>query len=431
MGFFAGGMLLLCAMLALAAAWLYGRPASHAGGQWSVSQLGFRNTTYRPGRSVLCIALIASAAFIIVAVDAFRREGTAADLDPRSGTGGFTLLADTLLPVAHDTSSPGGRDELNIADLYDPDGALEGVTLRRFRVRPGEDASCLNLYQAKDPRILAPTGDFVAEGRFAFGASLAESEAEVANPWLLLDREFDDGAIPAIADATSLAYALHLSIGDDFVINRDTDRPLRLRIVAALSDSIFQRELLIGERHFERVFRDYDGYRFFLIDALPERAAEVSAALEDRLADYGFDVVSAGERLAAFHRVENTYLATFQTLGGLGLMLGTFGLGAVLLRNVLERHRELALLRAVGYSGGHVSLMVLAENAFLLLAGVLAGTVSALVAIAPAWIERGVGLPVLSLGALLAVVIATGLTASLAATVAVVRAPLLAALRAE
>ncbi len=430
-GFFAGGMLLLCAMLALAAAWLYARPASHAGGRWSVSQLGFRNTAYRPGRSVLCIALIASAAFIIVAVDAFRREGTAADLDPRSGTGGFTLLADTLLPIAQDTSSPGGRDTLNIADLYDPDGPLEGVTLRRFRVRPGEDASCLNLYQAKDPRILAPTGDFVAEGRFAFGASLAESEAEVENPWLLLDREFDDGAIPAIADATSLAYALHLSIGDDFVINRDTDRPLRLRIVAALSDSIFQRELLIGEQHFERVFRDYDGYRFFLIDALPERQAEVSAALEDRLADYGFDVVSAGERLAAFHRVENTYLATFQTLGGLGLMLGTFGLGAVLLRNVLERHRELALLRAVGYNGRHVSLMVLAENAFLLLAGVLAGTVSALVAIAPAWIERGVGLPVLSLGALLAVVVATGLTASLAATVAVVRAPLLAALRAE
>ena len=430
-GFFAGGLLLLCAMLALAAAWLYGRPASHAGGQWSVSQLGFRNTAYRPGRSVLCIALIASAAFIIVAVDAFRREGGATDLDPRSGTGGFTLLADTLLPIADDTSSAGGRDALNIADLYDPDGALEGVTLRRFRVRPGEDASCLNLYQAKDPRILAPTGDFVAEGRFAFGASLAVSEAEIDNPWLLLDREFDDGAIPAIADATSLAYALHLSIGDDFVINRDTGRPLRLRIVAALSDSIFQRELLIGEQHFARVFRDHDGYRFFLIDAPPERAADVSAALEDRLADYGFDVVSAGERLAAFHRVENTYLATFQTLGGLGLMLGTFGLGAVLLRNVLERHRELALLRAVGYSGGHVSLMVLAENALLLLAGVLAGTVSALVAIAPAWIERGAGLPVLSLGTLLAVVIATGLTASLAATVAVVRAPLLAALRAE
>ncbi|MYD84755.1 MAG: ABC transporter permease, partial [Acidobacteria bacterium] len=324
-----------------------------------------------------------------------------------------------------------GRSELFLDDLFAEGEPLAGVTLARFRLRPGEDASCLNLYQAKDPRVLAPSAAFVAEGRFGFGATAAETPEEEANPWLLLDREFDDGAIPALADATSLAYALHLSIGDDFVLNRDTDRPVTLRIVGALSDSIFQRELLIGERHFERVFPDYDGYRFFLIDAPPERAGEVSAALEDRLVDFGFDVVSAAERLAAFHRVENTYLATFQTLGGLGLVLGTFGLGAVLLRNVLERRRELALMRAVGYNAGHLSAMVLAENAFLLFAGLAIGAGCAIVAIAPAWLERGGGVPLLSLGGLLFIVVATGLAASLAATVAAVRSPLLGSLRAE
>ena len=297
-------------------------------------------------------------------------------LDPRSAnTAGFTLLADTLLPIVP-TTRPAveGQDELFVADLFEEGEALAGVTLERFRLRPGEDASCLNLYQAKDPRVLAPTPAFVAEGRFAFGATAAETPDEEANPWLLLDREFADGAIPAIADSTSLNYALHIGIGDDFVLNRDTDRPITLRIVGALSDSIFQRELLISEAHFERVFPDYEGYRFFLIDAPPARMADVSAALEDRLVDFGFDVVSAGERLAAFHRVENTYLATFQTLGGLGLILGTFGLGAVLLRNVLERRRELALMRAVGYNARHLSLMVLAENAFLLFAGLVTGT---------------------------------------------------------
>ena len=430
-GFFAGGLLLLCAMLALTWAWLAGRPRRHTTGPWSVSQVGFRNATCRPGRSVLCIALIASASFIIVAVDAFRREGTDAQLDRHSGTGGFTLLADTLVPIAHDPSSQGGRDLLNLTDLYEPGGTLEGVALSRFRVRPGEDASCLNLYQAKDPRIVAPTEAFVADGRFGFGTTMAETADESENPWLLLDRQFADSAIPAIADTTSLTYALHLSVGDDFVLNRDTDQPIRLRIVAALSDSIFQRELLIAEDQFKRVFPDYDGHRFFLIDAPPDRSGEVSAALEDRLVDFGFDVVSAGEQLAAFHRVENTYLATFQTLGGLGLILGTFGLGAVLLRNVFERNRELALLRAVGYNAGHLSLMVLAENAFLLFTGVLVGTVCALVAIAPAWLERGGGLRFLSLGALLLVVVVTGLTASLAATVAALRSPLLQALRTE
>ena len=271
----------------------------------------------------------------------------------------------------------------------------------------------------------------VSEGRFRFSSSIAETEAEETNPWLLLNREFEDGAIPAIADATSLAYALHLSVGDDFVLNRDTDNPITLRIVAALSDSIFQRELLIGESHFERVFADYEGYRFFLIDAPVERLELVSASLEDRMSDFGFDVVSSGERLAAFHRVNNTYLATFQTLGGLGLILGTFGLGAVLLRNVLERRRELALMRAVGYNAGHLSLMVVAENSFLLFAGLAVGTSSAIVAIAPAWLERGGGVPLLSLGVLLLIVVAVGLSASVAATIAAIRSPLLSSLRTE
>ena len=110
---------------------------------------------------MLCIALIASAAFIIVAVDAFHREGAENELNPQSGTGGYPLLADTLLPIAHDLSVAAGQDALNLFDFYESGGVLEGVTFTRFRLRPGEDASCLNLYQAKDPRILAATETFL------------------------------------------------------------------------------------------------------------------------------------------------------------------------------------------------------------------------------------------------------------------------------
>ena len=54
---------------------------------------------------------------------------------------------------------------------------------------------------------------------------------------------------------------------------------------------------------------------------------------------------STGARLAAFQEVQNTYLSIFQLLGGLGLLLGTVGLGMVVLRNALERRSELAELR--------------------------------------------------------------------------------------
>jgi putative ABC transport system permease protein len=430
-GFFGGGMLLLVAALLLQSLWLRrgGGTSIEGGGWWAVIRLGFRNATYRPGRSVVCIALIASAAFIIVSVDAFRRDASQTH-DANSGSGGFPLLAESLLPIVHDPNTREGREALNLNDQGAPDSTA-GVTFARFRVRPGDDASCLNLYQPRNPKIIAATNEFVDAKRFAFQSSLAASDEEKNNPWLLLHREFPDGAVPVIADANSMNYVLHLKLGEDVVLPSSKDgQPLRLRLVADLSDSILQSELVMSEKNFLRSF-DEEGYRFFLIDAPVSAEAVVATTLEDRLSDFGFDVVPTGERLANFHRVENTYLSTFQMLGGLGLLLGTLGMAAVLLRNVLERRRELALLRAVGYNSTHFTWMIIAENAFLLCCGLATGTVCALLAIAPVFFSRPAHVGSFSLGLLLLAVLISGLTASIVATWAALRAPLLPALRAE
>ncbi|HKE55569.1 MAG TPA: FtsX-like permease family protein, partial [Pyrinomonadaceae bacterium] len=431
-GFFGGGTLLLAALLLYQSSWLrrhHKKPLAGAG-WWAITRLGFRNAAYRPARSVLCIALIASAAFIIVAVDSFRHRDTKSTLERNSGTGGYPLLADSLLPLVQDPNSREGREALNLAD-DNPDAPINGVGLSRFRVQPGDDASCLNLYQPRNPKIMAPTNDFVQSNRFAFQSSLATNNEERANPWLLLNQALPDGAVPVIADANSLTYVLHLKLGDELELQHG-DRPVRVRVVAALADSIFQSELLMSEKNFIQAFPDQQGYRFFLIDLPnPNRVGEVTAALEDRLADFGFDVQPTGERLASFHRVENTYLSTFQMLGGLGLILGTIGLAAVLLRNVLERRRELALLRAVGYNSRHFTLMIVAENALLLFAGVVTGTFCALLAITPVFFSRAGRFSGISLGLLLLAVLVSGLAASVVATWATLRTPLLPALRAE
>jgi len=431
-GFFGSATFLLAAFLCYQSAWLRrgGGKSINGAGWWAVARLGFRNATYRPGRSVLCIALIASAAFIIVSVDSFRHRDGVALLDRKSGSGGFPLLAEALLPVVYDPNTSEGRESLNLT-AADGSTQLSGVTFSRFRVRPGDDASCLNLYQPANPRIIAPTDDFVRSNRFVFQDSLASSPEEKENPWLLLHREFSDGAVPVVADANSMTYVLHLKLGDDFVLNREGG-PVRLRLVGSLADSIFQSELVMAERNFLRLFPEQEGYRFFLIDTpRPEQSTAIAAVLEDRLSDFGFDVVPTAERLANFHRVENTYLSTFQMLGGLGLLLGTLGMAAVLLRNVIERRRELALLRAVGYNSSHFTLMVVAENALLLFCGLVTGSVCALLAIAPVFFSRHAQLPGISLALLLLAVLISGLTASIIATWAALRSPLLPALRAE
>ncbi len=425
--FFGAGSALLIASLCAAAWWLRHRARSgiYGHGWLSVSRLGMRTATYRPGRSVLSIAVIAAATFILISVEAFRRGDQLADTGPTSGVGGYDLLMETVLPVVQDPNTETAREALNLIDL-DP-----SVTFEPMRLLPGDDASCLNLYEPRSPRIVAARRSFLQEGRFAFQGSLSETDEEGRNPWLLLEKSQADGAIPVIGDANSMTYVLHKKLGDVIVLPRG-DGEIRLRLVAALRDSIFQGELLMAEENFLEVFPEQEGYRVLLVRAGNEPVAGLEAKLEEGFADLGAQVIGTAERLAQFHRVENTYLSTFQTLGGLGLLLGTFGLATVLLRNVLERKRELALLGAVGYRRMHVMTMVVAENVLLLVAGLTAGALSAALAIAPAVAERGSGLPFTSGSALLMIaVLMTGLLSSVIAMRAATRMPLLASLRSE
>src|SRR4029453_6017477 len=211
--------------------------------------------------------------------------------------------------------------------------------------------------------------------------------------------------------------------------------PVTLRFVGALRDSVLQGELVMAEEQFVRLFPGQDGFRLFLIDAQDVRsvadARKLAETIERERQPYGVDAVATTERLEAFHRVENTYLSTFQALGGLGLLLGTIGLATVMFRNVLERRRELALLRAVGYDRRHVTLMIGAETLFLLVAGLAAGAGCALIAVAPAWLARGGRGPGIGLGLLLLAIALVGIVAAAVATRAAVSGRLLEALRAE
>lgn len=422
--FFGSGALLLIAGLIFTARWLRGSGAAtgHPGGLWSMAA---RNNARKPSRSMLGIALVAGACFVIVSVGAFRTDFREIDIRKASGTGGYALVAQSDIPLFHDLNTDAGRFALGISGAADT--LLNAAGIMPFRLRPGEDASCLNLYQPRQPRILGVPKAQIGRGGFRFQASLEDSD----NPWQLLEKEIGPGIIPAIGDANSVQWILHAALGQDIAIPADNGQTVKLRLVALLSKSIFQSELLIAEESFRKYFPSRAGYRYFLIDAPPEKSAAIAGMLENNLGDYGLDVTSTTEKLAGYQAVENTYLSVFQTLGGLGLLLGTLGLGIVLFRNVLERRGELATLRAFGFRRQLLRNLLLAENGLLILWGMLIGTVSALIAVFPQLFNRMTEVPWLSLGLTLLAVFLAGIAASALAAAAALRIPLLPALKAE
>lgn len=444
--FFGAGALVLTAALSLV--WSALR-SGHTGslvttGGWPLPRLALRNGTRHPSRSALAIGLVAAASFLIVAISAFH---LAAPDDPArrdTGTGGFALVAESDLPVYLDINAQAAvaREPKNeaVPDLpfTTPEGeALRGARVLALRVHAGDDASCLNLYQPTQPRVLGVPEEMIQRGGFVWADSAAQSPAERANPWLLLNQPLpptDAGqpVTPIVLDAATATYSLHLSgVGARYVLADGRGHARTFEVVGLLANSLFQGAVLMSEPAFTQNFPDEGGYRFFLIEAPAAEVPQVSAALGNALGEpFGFDVQSAAERLEAFLAVQNTYLSTFQSLGGLGLLLGTFGLATVQLRNVLERRSELALMRAAGFRRGQLARLVMWENAALLLGGLGVGVVAAVVAVAP-HLGSDASIPWRSLAATLGLVAAVGLAAGLAAVRAVLRAPLLDALRGE
>jgi hypothetical protein len=228
-----------------------------------------------------------------------------------------------------------------------------------------------------------------------------------------------------------MTWILKLGLGQELEIQNERGETIRVRLVGLLEKSLFQSELLISEENFERNFPNRTGRSFFLFDPPAGRDRDLIGALEKGLDAYGMDAATTRERLDRYQAVFNTYLATFQTLGGLGLLLGTLGLAAILLRNVLERRGELATLRALGYPRASLAWLVLAENTLLLLIGLAIGAAAALLAVSPHLLAGNAVVPWASLGVTLLLIVVVGTVAAVAAVRRALSAPLLPALKGD
>jgi len=503
--FFGAGALLLIAGCLFALVAL--RKVATGTGAESIAQLGARNISRRRGRSMATIAVLASGVFMVIAVDSFRKAAPVDTARRDTGTGGFAFIGESSAPIYEDLNSAKGREAYALDDKL-----MTGVRIVQFRVRDGDDASCLNLNRAVQPRILgvdfselenAGAGEARASGRAGLqpaAPGILPGAPDVANapantkpadkkierpatndrlsttegpgripgpagkipalpvtarpttpdaagegadggargrarsPFSLVwsgVKAKDASAIPGVVDANTLQWAMQKKLGDVLEVPGERGGKVRVEFAATVDGSVLQGLVIIPERDFVQKFPNTAGYRFFLVDCPREKADAVREHLTRQLGDRGLELVSATKRLAEFNEVENTYLSIFQVLGGLGMLLGSAGLGIVVARNVFERRREFGLLEAIGFTPRLLRRLVFAEHRWLIVGAVLIGAVSALVAVWPRLAAQSSALPWRGIGALIGGMTLLGAFWAWLATRLALRRSQLAALRTE
>jgi ABC-type antimicrobial peptide transport system permease subunit len=171
--------------------------------------------------------------------------------------------------------------------------------------------------------------------------------------------------------------------GDTLFYRAENGKTLKIVICAGLKSSIFQGNLIISESNFRHYFPSVAGSSVFLFDSNKGDSDHLKSLLADRFSNYGLSIETTAEKLSSFFVVTNTYLNVFTVLGILGLILGVFGLGFMLIRNYDQRRKEFALLMATGYSSSRIRKYILTDQIIVLVWGIMTGTFSALVATFP------------------------------------------------
>ncbi|MCK4646093.1 MAG: FtsX-like permease family protein [Candidatus Aminicenantes bacterium] len=423
--FFSAGLLLLVSGMAFTNALLFKLGKKTNSVKLSLFNIGVRNNARRRLRSITLIGLLACGLFIVFTVGA-NRDNSLKNTERRdSGTGGFSLYGESSIPIYYDLNSKKGEQFYGLNGM-----STKGVSYVQFRVKEGDDASCLNLNRVSHPQLIGVDPDELTK-RASFTFVKLTDEVDPNNPWSVLKQNLSDGTIPAFADQTVIVWGLGKAVGDTLVYTDESGETFDLKLVGGLANSIFQGNIVISEKAFIQRYPSLSGYRLFLIDAPFENIDEVSRDISWAMQDQGLDLVPASTRLSEFNEVQNTYLSIFLILGTFGLILGSIGIGIVVWRNVKERQGELALLRAVGFNRKSIQALVLSEHFVLLISGIFYGIAAALLATLPSLLTPGSEIPYFFIIVLLIAVFVNGGIWTFLATFLATRKDLLPALRNE
>ena len=408
MFFMAGGVLLVSFLLFADGLLLARKPGVKDG--FGIRDLSIRNGVQNRTRSLSIIILFALGVFLVVTTGANRKDPYANADNKTSGTGGFQYIVETTVPVLYNLNS----DEVRAN--YDLTGSYQFV---QFRKMNGDDASCLNLNRISQPAILGVKPDQL-EGRFSFVSYT--DELDLSDPWESLKQDVGPGLVPAIADQTIIQWGLGLKVGDTLLYQDELGAELKLLLIGGLANSVFQGNVLIDDREFLAHFPSSSGSSLFLLEDV-EDMESAKVELERGFRDFGWDMESTIQKLAEFSSIENTYLSIFMILGALGLLLGTVGLGIILVRNLLERKKELALFKALGYGNWLVLRIVLYEYMGLLLAGLLSGGISAIIAVLPGLVKPHSEVSIAYLALLVGIILINGMIWTFLLALNIVRKP--------
>jgi putative ABC transport system permease protein len=232
---------------------------------------------------------------------------------------------------------------------------------------------------AEIPEVSAVTGLRFNTIRIE-GSSRDVVAADASSTDQLVDIDVQTGSLAELhGDAIFLhedpARDLGVTVGDHVTVEMAVGGPRELTVAGTHADATFAGNYLIDLDLFDEGYPAAD-LDFFAFARLADGAdpAVARAAIDEAMASYPqVTLEDRSEWQASQEEQFNSLLIAVNGLLGLALFIALLGIANTLALSVLERTREIGLLRAVGMHRRQVREMVLAESAMVAIFGAVLG----------------------------------------------------------
>lgn len=104
-------------------------------------------------------------------------------------------------------------------------------------------------------------------------------------------------------------------------------------------------------------------------------SASVANIMKRDFAELGMSTIVIAVVVSDFIQIGQSFLGVFEAFLALGLVVGIAGLGIISIRSVVERRKEIGMLRAIGFRKRMVLAAFFLENSYVALLGILIGIV--------------------------------------------------------
>jgi putative ABC transport system permease protein len=186
----------------------------------------------------------------------------------------------------------------------------------------------------------------------------------------------DDLDATSIAVFDNVADDKGLSIGDRVPVDFTETGPQEMTVAMIYGDNAAAGDWLVGTDAFTANFPDQKDVQVFMKKADGVPADDALAAVEDVAAGYpGVDVLDQTEYKEEQMGFVDQMLGLVYALLALAIIIALLGIGNTLALSIVERTRELGLLRAVGMTRKQLRSAIRWESVIIAVQGALLGLV--------------------------------------------------------